>query len=92
MTTAVPSKVHRALAIEIDAAAMRLLVLRHAKSEKAEAGMPDRVRRLNARGLRDAGFMGCDDVLAPQQRQEHDRGEREDEQVLCRGIAQRDRE
>jgi phosphohistidine phosphatase len=44
---------------EIDAAAMRLLVLRHAKSEKAEAGMPDRVRRLNARGLRDAAAVGA---------------------------------
>jgi len=43
---------------EIDAAAMRLLVLRHAKAEKAEAGMPDRGRRLNARGLRDgASFL-----------------------------------
>ena len=44
---------------EIDAAAMRLLVLRHAKSEKAEAGMPDRGRRLNARGLRDAAAVGA---------------------------------
>src|SRR6266852_2138306 len=44
---------------EIDAAAMRLLVLRHAKSEKAEPGMPDRGRRLNARGRRDAAIMGA---------------------------------
>src|SRR5216684_5766633 len=44
---------------EIDAAAMRLLVLRHAKSEKAEPGMPDRERRLNARGERDAATMGA---------------------------------
>src|SRR5229473_7367996 len=44
---------------EIDAAAMRLLVLRHAKSEKAEAGMPDRGRPLNARGQRDAATMGA---------------------------------
>ena len=27
---------------------MRLMLLRHAKSEKAEAGMRDRARRLNA--------------------------------------------
>ncbi len=38
---------------------MRLLVLRHAKSEKAEAGMPDRGRPLNARGQRDAATMGA---------------------------------
>jgi phosphohistidine phosphatase len=44
---------------EIDAATMRLLVLRHAKSEKAEAGMSDRERRLNARGQRDATTMGA---------------------------------
>jgi phosphohistidine phosphatase len=43
---------------EIDPAAMRLLVLRHAKSEKAEPGMPDRARRLNARGERDAATIG----------------------------------
>jgi phosphohistidine phosphatase len=44
---------------EIDAAAMRLLVLRHAKSEKAEPGMPDRERRINSRGQRDAATMGA---------------------------------
>jgi phosphohistidine phosphatase len=43
---------------EIDAAAMRLLLLRHAKSEKAEPGMADRERRLNARGQSDAATMG----------------------------------
>jgi phosphohistidine phosphatase len=44
---------------EIDAAAMRLLVLRHAKSEKAAPGMLDRERPLNARGVRDAATMGA---------------------------------
>jgi phosphohistidine phosphatase len=39
---------------EIDAAAMRLMLLRHAKSEKAEPGMRDRDRALNARGRDDA--------------------------------------
>lgn len=38
---------------------MRLMLLRHAKSEKAEAGMPDRDRRLNARGQGDATTMGA---------------------------------
>jgi phosphohistidine phosphatase len=38
---------------------MRLLVLRHAKSEKAEPGMPDRERRLNGRGQKDATTMGA---------------------------------
>jgi phosphohistidine phosphatase len=33
---------------------MRLMLLRHAKSEKAESGMRDRDRRLNARGRKDA--------------------------------------
>jgi phosphohistidine phosphatase len=33
---------------------MRLMLLRHAKAEKAESGMPDRDRRLNARGRDDA--------------------------------------
>lgn len=45
--------------LEIDPAAMRLLVLRHAKSEKAEPGMPDRDRPLNARGQRDAATIGA---------------------------------
>jgi phosphohistidine phosphatase len=39
---------------EIDAADMRLMLLRHAKAEKAESGMRDRDRRLNARGRDDA--------------------------------------
>jgi phosphohistidine phosphatase len=39
---------------EIDATDMRLMLLRHAKSEKAESGMRDRDRRLNARGRNDA--------------------------------------
>jgi phosphohistidine phosphatase len=39
---------------EIDAADMRLMLLRHAKSEKAASGMRDRDRRLNARGRNDA--------------------------------------
>ena len=39
---------------EIDAAAMRLMLLRHAKAEKADAGMRDSDRRLNARGRDDA--------------------------------------
>lgn len=38
---------------------MRLLVFRHAKSEKAEPGKPDRERHLNGRGERDAAFMGA---------------------------------
>jgi phosphohistidine phosphatase len=39
---------------EIDAADMQLMLLRHAKAEKAEPGMRDRDRRLNARGRDDA--------------------------------------
>jgi phosphohistidine phosphatase len=38
---------------------MRLLLLRHAKSEKAEPGMRDHVRRLNDRGERDAETIGA---------------------------------
>jgi phosphohistidine phosphatase len=38
---------------------MRLILLRHAKSEKAEPGMSDRDRRLNARGRGDASTMGA---------------------------------
>ena len=38
---------------------MRLLVLRHAKSEKAEPGLSDRERALNARGQADAATMGA---------------------------------
>ncbi len=37
---------------------MRLILLRHAKSEKAGPGMPDRDRSLNARGLQDASRIG----------------------------------
>jgi len=44
---------------EIDAAdmqgdLMRLMLLRHAKAEKAESGTPDRDRRLNGRGRKDS--------------------------------------
>jgi phosphohistidine phosphatase len=42
---------------EIDA--MRLILLRHAKSEKPEGGMSDHARRLNARGKRDAPMIGA---------------------------------
>jgi phosphohistidine phosphatase len=38
---------------------MRLMLLRHAKSEKAEPGMSDRDRRLNGRGQGDATTMGA---------------------------------
>jgi len=44
---------------DIDAAAMRLMLLRHAKSEKAEPGMSDQPRRLNARGKNDASVIGA---------------------------------
>src|SRR5260370_30071131 len=44
---------------EIDAGAMRLMLLRHAKSEKAEGGMSDHVRRLSARGKADAPVIGA---------------------------------
>ena len=37
---------------------MRLMLLRHAKSEKAVAGMPDRARSLNPRGRADAAVIG----------------------------------
>jgi len=46
-------------ATEIDAVAMRLLLLRHAKAEKGEAGMSDRDRPLNARGYKDAPRIGA---------------------------------
>jgi len=42
---------------EIDA--MRLILLRHAKSEKPEGGMSDHARRLNARGKSDAPMIGA---------------------------------
>jgi phosphohistidine phosphatase len=38
---------------------MRLMLLRHAKSEKAEPGMRDRERSLNARGRSDAPMIGA---------------------------------
>jgi phosphohistidine phosphatase len=38
---------------------MRLMLLRHAKAEKAEAGASDHARRLNARGLSDTGLIGA---------------------------------
>lgn len=44
---------------KIDVLAMRLLLLRHAKSEKAEPGMSDRDRALNARGRSDAPRIGA---------------------------------
>src|SRR4051794_10018427 len=40
-------------------AAMRLMLLRHAKSEKAEPGMSDRDRGLTPRGRSDAARMGA---------------------------------
>jgi phosphohistidine phosphatase len=45
-------------AAKIDAVAMRLLLLRHAKSEKGEPGMTDRDRALNDRGCKDAPRIG----------------------------------
>jgi phosphohistidine phosphatase len=44
---------------EIDVDAMRLMLLRHAKAEKLEAGMRDQDRRLIPRGTRDAGSIGA---------------------------------
>ena len=38
---------------------MRLMLLRHAKTEKAEGGMSDHARRLNARGKTDAPVIGA---------------------------------
>jgi phosphohistidine phosphatase len=38
---------------------MRLMLLRHAKADKAETGMRDQDRRLNARGQRDATVIGA---------------------------------
>jgi phosphohistidine phosphatase len=43
---------------EIDAVAMRLMILRHAKAEKAEPGMRDRDRPLAPRGRTDARRIG----------------------------------
>jgi phosphohistidine phosphatase len=42
---------------EIDAADMQLMLLRHAKAEKAASGMRDRDRKLNARGQGDAAMI-----------------------------------
>jgi phosphohistidine phosphatase len=44
---------------KIDAVAMRLLLLRHAKAEKGEPGMSDRDRPLNERGYKDAPRIGA---------------------------------
>jgi len=38
---------------------MRLMLLRHAKTEKAEGGMSDHARRLNARGKSDTPVIGA---------------------------------
>ena len=38
---------------------MRLMLLRHAKAEKAEGAMRDRDRRLNERGRSDASLIGA---------------------------------
>ena len=38
---------------------MRLMLLRHAKAEKAEAGANDHARRLNARGVSDTALIGA---------------------------------
>jgi phosphohistidine phosphatase len=38
---------------------MRLMLLRHAKAEKAEPGMSDQARRLNGRGKNDASVIGA---------------------------------
>ncbi len=46
-------------ATKIDAVAMRLMLLRHAKSEKGEPGMPDHERTLAARGRADAPRIGA---------------------------------
>jgi phosphohistidine phosphatase len=44
---------------KIDAAAMRLMLLRHAKTEKAAPGQSDRERVLNDRGRKDAPKLGA---------------------------------
>ena len=44
---------------EIDALAMRLMLLRHAKSEKTAPGTGDRDRGLNPRGRKDAAKLGA---------------------------------
>jgi phosphohistidine phosphatase len=47
------------LAAKIDLRAMRLMLLRHAKAEKADADMRDHERALNARGKSDAASIGA---------------------------------
>jgi phosphohistidine phosphatase len=44
---------------EIVAEAMRVMLLRHAKSKKAEGGMSDHARRLKGRGKSDAPVIGA---------------------------------
>jgi phosphohistidine phosphatase len=44
--------------IDADAVDMRLILLRHAKTEKAEPGQRDHTRRLNGRGQKDAPLIG----------------------------------
>jgi phosphohistidine phosphatase len=44
---------------DIDPDAMRLILLRHSKTEKAEAGQRDHTRRLNARGRDEAPMIGA---------------------------------
>lgn len=44
---------------EIDPVTMRLMLLRHAKSQKAEPGTPDRDRTLDPRGRADAPKLGA---------------------------------
>jgi phosphohistidine phosphatase len=44
---------------KIDVVDMRLMLLRHAKSEKAEPGKRDHARRLNGRGQNDAPLIGA---------------------------------
>jgi phosphohistidine phosphatase len=44
---------------KIDAVAMRLMLLRHAKAEKGSPGMGDGERALNPRGRKDASNMGA---------------------------------
>jgi phosphohistidine phosphatase len=44
---------------EIVAEAMRVMLLRHAKSKKAEGGRSDQARRLKGRGKSDAPVIGA---------------------------------
>jgi phosphohistidine phosphatase len=45
--------------VKIDVRAMRLMLLRHAKADKAEAGVRDQDRPLNPRGKKDATTIGA---------------------------------